>query len=165
MKYGVVWFNPYLFLRFLWKYKYTFIMYDWFQNENLDERFKDYRVYFLTRMQYIQCTYRIEHEHISNSIYTFRYSKNDVIFHKYICIHIHKYIHKHIHTYTYSDWRSGDCGFDPRRIGYILSWILIMKYFLGSVAPFRWFKKGNCQFLAKDCAQYWLTVKRTKPAQ
>ena len=22
--------------------------------------------------------------------------------------------------------------------------------------PFRWFKKGSCQFLAKECAQYWL---------
>ena len=27
-----------------------------------------------------------------------------------------------------SDWWSGDCGFDPHRIGYILSWRLIMKY-------------------------------------
>ena len=24
--------------------------------------------------------------------------------------------------------------------------------------PFRWFKKGSCQFLAKECAQYWLTA-------
>ena len=35
----------------------------------------------------------------------------------------------------------------------ILSWILIMKYFLRSFTPFRWFKKGSCQFLAKGCAQ------------
>ena len=35
---------------------------------------------------------------------------------------------------------------------------LIMKYFLR-------FKKGSCQFLAKECAQYWLTAWRTKPAQ
>ena len=27
------------------------------------------------------------------------------------------------------------------------------------------FKKGSCQFLAKECAQYWLTAWRTKPAQ
>ena len=27
-----------------------------------------------------------------------------------------------------------------------------------SFSPFRWFKKGSCQFLAKDCAQYWLTA-------
>ena len=25
-------------------------------------------------------------------------------------------------------------------------------------------QKGSCQFLAKECAQYWLTL-RTKPAQ
>ena len=39
----------------------------------------------------------------------------------------------------------------------ILSWRLIMKYFLWSFSPFHWFKKGNCQFLAEECAQYWLT--------
>ena len=38
------------------------------------------------------------------------------------------------------------------------SWRLIMKYFLRSFSPFRWFKKGSCQFLAKECAQYWLTA-------
>ena len=27
------------------------------------------------------------------------------------------------------------------------------------------FKKGSCQFLEKECAQYWLTTERTKPAQ
>ena len=30
-----------------------------------------------------------------------------------------------------------------------------MKYFLRSFSPFRCFKKGSCQFLAKECAQYW----------
>ena len=40
----------------------------------------------------------------------------------------------------------------------ILSWSLIMKFFLRSFSPFRWFKKGSCQFLAKECAQYWLTA-------
>ena len=38
------------------------------------------------------------------------------------------------------------------------AWRLIMKYFLRSFSPFRWFKKGSCQFLAKECAQYWLTA-------
>ena len=42
-----------------------------------------------------------------------------------------------------SDWWSGCCGFDPRQIGNILSWRLIMKYFLQSFSPFHWFKKGN----------------------
>ena len=35
---------------------------------------------------------------------------------------------------------------------------LIMKYFLQSFSSFRWFKKGGCQFLAKECAQYRLTA-------
>ena len=43
-------------------------------------------------------------------------------------------------------------------VGNILLWRLIMKYFLRSFSPFRWFKKGSCQFLAKECAQYWLTA-------
>ena len=36
---------------------------------------------------------------------------------------------------------------------------LIMKYFLRWFFPFRWFKKDSCQFLGKECAQYWLTAK------
>ena len=43
-------------------------------------------------------------------------------------------------------------------VGNILSWRLIMKYFPRSFSPFRWFKKDSCQFLAKECAQYWLTA-------
>ena len=43
-------------------------------------------------------------------------------------------------------------------VGNILSWRLIMKYFLQSFSPFHWFKKDSCQFLAKECAQYWLTA-------
>ena len=50
-----------------------------------------------------------------------------------------------------SDWWSGGCRFDPRWDGKILSWRLIMKYFLRSFSPFRWFKKGSCQLLAKEC--------------
>ena len=49
-------------------------------------------------------------------------------------------------------------GSTPVDVGNILSWRLIMKYFLRSFSPFRWFKKGSCQFLAKECAQYWLTA-------
>ena len=49
-------------------------------------------------------------------------------------------------------------GSTPAEVGNILSWRLIMKYFLQSFSPFRWFKKGSCQFLAKECAQYWLTA-------
>ena len=62
-----------------------------------------------------------------------------------------------------TQWRcpTGDqevAGSTPAEVGNILSWRLIMKYFLWSFSPFRWFKKGSCQFLAKECAQYWLTA-------
>ena len=49
-------------------------------------------------------------------------------------------------------------GSTPAEVGNILLWRLIMKYFLRSFSPFRWFKKGSCQCLAKECAQYWLTA-------
>ena len=49
-------------------------------------------------------------------------------------------------------------GSTPAEVGYILLWTLIMKYFLRSFSPFHWFKKGSCQFLAEECAQYWLTA-------
>ena len=49
-------------------------------------------------------------------------------------------------------------GSTPPEVSNILSWRLIMKYFLRSFSPFHWFKKGSCQFLAKECAQYWLTA-------
>ena len=38
-------------------------------------------------------------------------------------------------------------GSTPAEVGNILSWRLIMKYFLRSFSP-----KGSCQFLAKECA-------------
>ena len=56
-------------------------------------------------------------------------------------------------------------GLTPAEVGNILSWRLTMKYFLRSFSPFCWFKKGSCQFLAKECAQSWLTAKTIKPAQ
>ena len=56
-------------------------------------------------------------------------------------------------------------GSAPSKVANILSWRLIMKYFLRSFFPVRWFKKGSCQFQAKECAQYWLTTYGTKPAQ
>ena len=37
--------------------------------------------------------------------------------------------------------------------GNTLSWRSVMKYFLQSFSPFRWFKKGICQFLVKECAE------------
>ena len=49
-------------------------------------------------------------------------------------------------------------GSTPAEVGNILSWRLIMKYFLPSFSPVRWFKMGSCQFLEKECAKYWLTA-------
>ena len=77
----------------------------------------------------------------------------------------------HVRRYGHSDSRprwlswmrrpTGDqevAGSTPAEVGNILSWRLMMKYFLRSFSPFRWFKKGSCQFLAKECAQYWSTA-------
>ena len=44
-------------------------------------------------------------------------------------------------------------GLIHARSGNISLWRLIMKYFLWSFSPFCCFKKGSCQFLAKECAQ------------
>ena len=41
-------------------------------------------------------------------------------------------------------------GSSPNKVGNILSWRLIMKYFLWSFSPFCWFKKGNCHFWQKN---------------
>ena len=53
---------------------------------------------------------------------------------------------------TYTTWQFQIClrlvikrRFRPRQVGKILSWRLIMKYFLQSFSPFSWFKKGSCQ--------------------
>ena len=57
-----------------------------------------------------------------------------------------------------SDWWSGGCRFHLGRVGNILLWRLIMKYFLRSFSPFHWVQKGSCQFLVKECAQYSFTA-------
>ena len=70
-------------------------------------------------------------------------------------------ISSHRLVWTKYERQTGDrevAGSTPAEVGNILSWRLIMKYFLRSFSPFRWFKKGSCQFLAKECAQYWLTA-------
>ena len=41
----------------------------------------------------------------------------------------------------------------PARSDNILSWRVIMNYYLQLFSSFCWFKKGSCQFLAKECAQ------------
>ena len=71
-----------------------------------------------------------------------------------------------------SDWRPGGRGFNPRRgrqhsfveidheifSAVILSLPLIQEGQL-SVSPFRWFKKGSCQFLSNYCSySQWYLV-------
>ena len=82
------------------------------------------------------------------------------------CIQCHHFIYI-MHGWARPRWLSWmrrptgdqeDAGSSPVEVGNILSWRLIMKYFLRSFSPFRWFKKGSWQFLAKECAQYWLTA-------
>ena len=51
------------------------------------------------------------------------------------------------------DWWWGGCGFDPHLVRNILSWRLIMRYFLRTFSPFHWFKKGSWLYLAKECPQ------------
>ena len=53
-------------------------------------------------------------------------------------------------------FQTGDCEVaesNPSRSGNILTWRFNVKYFVWSFSAFRWFKKGSCQFLAKECAQ------------
>ena len=48
--------------------------------------------------------------------------------------------------------------------GNILSWRLVMNSFLRPFSPYRWFKQGICQLLAKECALSTEPL-RYKPAQ
>ena len=83
---------------------------------------------------------------------------------KVLCILHHRGVQLILGRPRWLSWMrrpTGDqevAGSTPAEVGNILSWRLIMKYFLRSFSLFRWFKKGSCQFLAKECAQYWLTA-------
>ena len=95
-------------------------------------------------------------------IHGYRYTGNSDVYGLYgICPNIYTSFSYKMHRLeTRRSWVQ-----PPAEVGNILSWRLMMKYFLRLLSPFHWFKKGSCQFLAKECAQYWLTAKRTKPAQ
>ena len=78
-----------------------------------------------------------------------------------LCIYIENFKNLRPRWLSWMRRPTGDqevAGSTPAEVGNILSWRLIMKYFLRSFSPFRWFKKGSCQFLAKECANYWLTA-------
>ena len=57
-----------------------------------------------------------------------------------------------------SDLRPGGRGFNPRR-GRQHSFVEIdLEIFSTVILSLPLIKKGSCQFLAKECAQYWLTA-------
>ena len=57
-----------------------------------------------------------------------------------------------------SDWRPGGHGFNPRR-GQQHSFVEIdHEIFSAVILSLPLLKKGSCQFLVKECAQYWLTA-------
>ena len=77
----------------------------------------------------------------------------------YICPSISVSVHQWLSWIRRPTGDQEVTGSTPAEVGNILSWRLIMKYFLCSFSPFRWFrwfKKGLCPFLAKECAQYWV---------
>ena len=56
-----------------------------------------------------------------------------------------------------SDWRPGGCGFNPRQDRQHSSVEIdheIFSMVILSLPLIQEFKKGSCQFLAKECAQY-----------
>ena len=67
-------------------------------------------------------------------------------------VHVYIYGQRHASRPLWLSWMrrpTGDqevAGSTPAEVGNILSWRLIMKYFLRSSSPFRWFKKGSCHF-------------------
>ena len=56
-----------------------------------------------------------------------------------------------------SDWRPGCQGFDPRWEWQHSFVEIDLEIFSRVILSFHWFKKGSCQFLVKECAQYWWT--------
>ena len=57
-----------------------------------------------------------------------------------------------------SDWRPGGRGLDLHQ-GRQHSYMKIdHEIFSTVILSLHWFKEGSCQFLEKECAQYWLTI-------
>ena len=57
-----------------------------------------------------------------------------------------------------SDWRSGGCGLDPRRVGNILSWRFDHEIFSTIILCLPLIREGQLLVSGKKCAQYWLTA-------
>ena len=56
------------------------------------------------------------------------------------------------------DWRPGGRGFNPRQ-GQQHSFVEIDREIFSTVIlSLPLIQEGSCQFLAKECAQYWLTA-------
>ena len=57
-----------------------------------------------------------------------------------------------------SVWKPGGCGFNPR-LDWQHSFLEIdHEIFSTDILSFPLIQEGRCQFLAKECAQYWLTA-------
>ena len=74
-----------------------------------------------------------------------------------ICISLHVNFNESLTNDIVSFEQLGPGSLLANYLDYI-DMMYIMKYFLRSFSSFRWFKKGSCQFLAKECAQDWLTA-------
>ena len=57
-----------------------------------------------------------------------------------------------------SDWRPGGRGFNPRRVQQHSFVEIDHEIFSTVILSLPLFKKSSCQFLVKECAQYWLTA-------
>ena len=64
-----------------------------------------------------------------------------------------------------SEWRPGGHGFDPRQRGQHSFVEIDHEIFSAVILSLLLIQEGQMQFLAKECAQYWLTAWGTKPAQ
>ena len=57
-----------------------------------------------------------------------------------------------------SNWKPGGCGFNPH-LGRQHSFVEIdLEIFSTIILSLPLIQEGICQFLAKECAQYWLTA-------
>ena len=57
-----------------------------------------------------------------------------------------------------SDWRPGGRGFNPRRGRQHCFVEIDHEIFSTVILSLPLIQEGSCQFLAKECAQYWLTA-------
>ena len=57
-----------------------------------------------------------------------------------------------------SDRESGGCGFDPYRVGNIISWRFDHEIFSTVILSIPLIQEGQLSVSGEECAQYWLTA-------